>query len=368
MPLSLPGFQRRLLTWFDRNQRDLPWRHNREPYQIWVSEVMLQQTTVAAVIPYFQRFMAAFPTVHDLAAANEQDVLHHWQGLGYYRRAKHLHRAAQILADMKQPIPNDLEVWRELPGVGRYILGAVLSQAFDRRMPIVEANSQRVLCRLFGQTGDPKSSAVQKWLWETAERILPRTRIGDFNQALMELGALVCTPSEPRCGECPLKKNCIAFATDRQGSIPLRTVKRDATTVSEVALIIRKRDQVLLMQRRDDAVRWAGMWEFPRIEQRRSEDSVSAAKRQLRLLKLKAKIGSELLKLRYTVTRFRMTLTAVVAEYTGGRLTPDSYAHGKWICTNELHQYPQSTSQRKLVKHLRNLDVPTRLSPRAARV
>src|SRR5262245_29481523 len=155
---SLPSLRRRLLAWFDKNHRDLPWRRDRDPYRIWVSEVMLQQTTVAAVIPYFERFLAAFPTLADLAAADEQDVLKLWEGLGYYRRARHLHRAArQLAAEHSGALPDDPAVWRELPGVGRYILGAVLSQAFDRRLPIVEANSLRVLCRLFAYADDPRS-------------------------------------------------------------------------------------------------------------------------------------------------------------------------------------------------------------------
>ena len=160
---------------------------------------MLQQTTVAAVIPFFERFLAAFPTLTDLAAANEQEVLRLWAGLGYYRRVRNLHRAAKILHDEHAGnFPNDPDVWSPLPGVGRYILGAVLSQAFDRRLPIVEANSQRVLCRLFGQDGDASREPVKSWLWQTAGDLVPRQRAGDFNQAMMELGATVCTPETPR--------------------------------------------------------------------------------------------------------------------------------------------------------------------------
>src|SRR5437764_13384078 len=186
--------RRRLLAWFDRHRRDLPWRRDRDPYRVWVSEVMLQQTTVAAVVPYFERFLAAFPTVAALAAADEQQVLKLWEGLGYYRRARHLHAAARLLAD-RAALPDDPEVWADLPGVGRYILGAVLSQAFDRKLPIVEANSLRVLARLFGYRGDPREGVGKKWVWAAAEAVLPAKRAGDFNQALMELGALICTPA-----------------------------------------------------------------------------------------------------------------------------------------------------------------------------
>src|SRR5262245_2491734 len=179
---NAPRLRRRLLSWFARHRRDLPWRRDRDPYRIWVSEVMLQQTTVAAVIPYFERFVATFPTVTELAAADEQDVLKLWAGLGYYRRARHLHRAARdLVAAHGGALPDDPDVWRDLPGVGRYILGAVLSQAFDLRLPIVEANTIRVLCRLYGQTGDPASAEVRAWMWERAEELLPQKQVGDFN-------------------------------------------------------------------------------------------------------------------------------------------------------------------------------------------
>ncbi|HEV2947866.1 MAG TPA: A/G-specific adenine glycosylase, partial [Gemmataceae bacterium] len=229
--------QKCLLRWFDRHRRDLPWRANRNPYRIWVSEVMLQQTQAATVLRYFERFIREFPSIKALAAATEQDVLRQWEGMGYYRRARHLHQAArQLSRDHGGRIPNDPEIFGSMPGVGRYILGAVLSQAFDRRLPIVEANSRRVLCRLLGKnsgaaelgwpglslrspgvrskTGASLRSApatrhdAESWLWKAAEELLPMRRVGDFNQALMELGALVCTPDEPRCDSCPFSGFC----------------------------------------------------------------------------------------------------------------------------------------------------------------
>ena len=214
---------RRLLDWFARRRRDLPWRRDRDPYRIWVSEVMLQQTQAATVVPYFERFLQAFPTLADLAAADEQQVLRLWEGLGYYRRARDLLRTARLLAASHGGrFPDDPVALEGLPGLGRYTRNAVLSQAFDRRLPILEANSRRVLCRLFGRTGDPSLAPEQRWLWDAAEALLPSRRVGDFNQALMELGALVCTPDAPRCSECPLADDCVARRLGLQDAIPAR--------------------------------------------------------------------------------------------------------------------------------------------------
>ena len=219
---------RRLLAWFARHRRDFPWRRDRDPYRIWVSEVMLQQTQAATVVPYFERFLQAFPTLAHLAAAEEQDVLRLWEGLGYYRRARDLLRTARLLAATNEGrFPDDLVGLHGLPGLGRYTRNAVLSQAFDLRLPILEANSVRVLARLFGRTGDPRSGPEQRWLWAAAESLLPSRRVGDFNQALMELGALVCTPTAPRCGECPLAADCAARRLGLQAVIPERALRRN---------------------------------------------------------------------------------------------------------------------------------------------
>jgi A/G-specific adenine glycosylase len=347
---SLPGLRRRLLAWFDRNRRDLPWRRDRDPYRIWVSEVMLQQTTVAAVVPYFDRFLAEFPTLADLAAADEQAVLKAWEGLGYYRRARHLHRAARaLISEHGGRLLDDPAVWRELPGVGRYILGAVLSQAFDRRLPIVEANSARVLCRLFAQNGDTGSTAVRRWLWERAEDVLPKRRVGDFNQALMELGALVCTPTAPDCNSCPLKNDCAARKRGLQADIPRKSAAPTPTDVREVAVVVRHGTRVLLVRRPADARRWQNMWEFPRGELSAGETYDAAASRLLTpLTGVEAELGPELATIRHGVTRFRITLVALEAEYRGGKFSSLFYTCGIWARPKELGAYPVSAPQRRL--------------------
>jgi A/G-specific adenine glycosylase len=349
--VPLPALRRKLLTWFDREQRSLPWRANRDPYRIWVSEVMLQQTTVAAVISYFERFLTAFPTLAALAEADEQEVLKLWQGLGYYRRARHLHAAAkQLVLQHNGSLPDDPAVWTELPGVGRYILGAVLSQAFDRRLPIVEANSLRVLSRWFGSRLDPRAGDGKRWVWGAAETVLPRKRTGDFNQAMMELGALICTPDAPNCSGCPVRTECEAHRLGIQHEVPPKLNRAAATGVDEVALIVRDGKRVLLGQNRLDAERWANMWELPRAERQADEDETSAAVRIAKTqLGLTITVGAKIAVVRHTVTRFRITLSALEALQQTGEIDMRYYKQVAWVNATEQHEYPMGTPHRKLL-------------------
>lgn len=316
---------------------------------------MLQQTTVAAVTKYFQRFVRRFPTLKSLARADEQDVLRLWQGLGYYRRARHLHQAAQMLAANGRQLPDNPAVWAELPGVGRYILGAVLSQAFDRRLPIVEANSSRVICRLFARRGDCRTATMQKWLWQKAEDLLPRKRIGDFNQALMELGALICTPAQPACEQCPVRSDCQAFEDGTQTAIPSRTDKKPNEHVHEVAVVVKHGNRVLLAQRSANAPRWASMWEFPQDVVRPGETTRQAAQRCLReSIGVSARLQRELATITYPVTRFRMHLTAFAAVAANRRLVGSKLPQAQWVTGQELGQFPAGTAQRRLMELVRS--------------
>ncbi len=353
-PRTLSNVRKALLAWFDRHRRDLPWRADRDPYRIWVSEVMLQQTTVAAVVPYFERFLAAFPTLAALAAADEQDVLRLWAGLGYYRRARHLHRAARrLVAEHGGALPDDPAVWAGLPGVGRYILGAVLSQAFDRRLPIVEANSLRVLARLFGYRGDPREGPGKRWVWSAAEAVLPGKRVGDFNQAVMELGALVCTPTAPRCKSCPLAKWCEANRLGLQAYIPPPKKIKDVVFVREIGVVVRDRGKVLLCRRPPDATRWQNMWEVPHAEVRDGEPDDEAAVRVAdELTGLAVKPGPEVATIKHGVTRWAITMVCLEAERVGGTFRSDFYAEGRWVKPAEVKDYPASSPQRRLIEEL----------------
>ncbi|HND51459.1 MAG TPA: A/G-specific adenine glycosylase [Pirellulaceae bacterium] len=315
--VELTTARRRLLDWFQRNARDLPWRKSRDPYRVWVSEIMLQQTQVATVIGYFERFMAALPDVRALAAADEQQVLRLWEGLGYYRRARQLHAAAkQIVAEHGGEFPTTYDAVRNLPGIGRYTAGAILSIALDQPQPIVEANTQRLYLRLTADRGSPAEKATQDRLWAFAESILPRRDAGRFNQALMEVGSLVCTPRAPECAECPLADHCKSRAAGMQHEIPTPKRPPKFEDVVEAAVIVRRGDELLVRQC-GPGERWAGLWDFPRFPLVAETD---AAVREELIAKTAALTGAtveideQLAVIKHGVTRFRITLRCFTAR------------------------------------------------------
>lgn len=257
-------FAWRLLAWFDRHGRhDLPWQVDRSLYRVWVSEVMLQQTQVVTVIPYFERFMARFPTVAALAVAPVDDVLHHWSGLGYYARARNLHRAAQrIVAEFGGDVPADIMALQSLPGIGRSTAGAILAQALNQRHPILDGNVRRVLARWAGVEGFPGESAVAARLWQLSEALTPEQRACDYTQAIMDLGATCCTRRRPDCSRCPLSSDCIAHREGRQAVLPQARAPKVRPTRSVHWLIVRAGDDVLLIRRPSRGI-WGGLYGFP---------------------------------------------------------------------------------------------------------
>jgi A/G-specific adenine glycosylase len=340
--------RRRLLSWFGRNARALPWRTSRDPYAIWISEVMLQQTQVATVIPFFERFIRSFPDVAALARADLHDVLRHWEGLGYYRRARDLHQTARILhTEHNGRMPDDPELLRSMPGLGPYTVGAVLSQAYGLRVPILEVNSVRVLTRLLGVRQDPKKTSVRRALWSAAAALLPVKQVGQFNQALMELGALVCTPTSPGCDICPIALHCRARAAGLQEKIPVRARSAEPVQVQEVALVMRRGGEIMLAQRPTEG-RWANLWEFPRTALAPGETHTQAGARLLAELGFQANLGNEIVTLQHAVTRFRITLVCLEAHFRRGQLRNRLYAQAKWLVPQQLRQFPLSSPQRRL--------------------
>jgi A/G-specific adenine glycosylase len=341
-------FRRRLLSWFRRHARDLPWRETRDPYHIWISEIMLQQTQVVTVIGYFHRFLQAFPTIADLACADEDRVLRLWEGLGYYRRARQLHKAAKIIVDEHEGLfPRDIETIRSLPGIGRYTAGAIASIAWDARQPILEANTTRVLARLVAYRDDPTRTAGQKLLWELAESLLPRKNAGAFNQALMELGSEVCAPRQPLCDQCPIEDLCPTNAMGLQDSIPAPKKKTAYEDITEAAVVVRRRDKALLRRCGDDE-RWSGLWDFPRFRIVASQGEALHRELEAKVAELTGlvvKTGRKFATIRHGVTRFRITLFCHEARCVRGRLRGENMS---WVKPEQLWDYPLSVTGRKI--------------------
>jgi A/G-specific adenine glycosylase len=347
------AFRRRLLSWYGKHARVLPWRQGRDAYRIWLSEIMLQQTTVAMATPYFERFVAAFPTVHDLAAADEQRILHMWEGLGYYRRARGLHSAAkQVVAEHDGEFPREVKSLMRLPGVGRYTAGAVASFAYDVPAPIVEVNTLRVLTRLTAYTGEPATTEGQRFVWQTAEDLLPRKGAGQFNYALMELGAIVCKPATPRCEACPVTAHCAAFQQGLQNELPRLAAKPKITACREAAVVVRRNGQVLLRQR-PKGERWEGMWDFPRFELA-SEGPLFVRGELIAKVREQTGVaiepGGVLKTLKHGVTRFRITLDCYDARPAGGRVRSTADRPVRWTPIGKLTHLPLSVSGRKIAE------------------
>jgi A/G-specific adenine glycosylase len=346
---------RSLLAWFESAARELPWRGTTDLYAIWVSEVMLQQTQVATVIPYWTRFLARFPDVIALANAPEQDVLRHWEGLGYYRRARQLHRAAQqIVETHRGQLPITFADLRALPGIGRYTAGAILSIGQDQRLPILEANTIRVLSRITAFQGEASSTAGQKHLWAIAEAILPKQRCGSFNQALMELGSEICTPKSPDCAACPVQRLCDARRLNLVSQIPLISPRVKSTPLTEIAVIVRHRGRVLLRECQTGE-RWAGLWDFPRFaasaDQSLADLSEHICARTRELTGARIQLGSQFATMKHGVTRYRITLHCFAAKLCSGASdsTRKQNNHAaRWLSLDELGTFPLSVTGRKI--------------------
>jgi A/G-specific adenine glycosylase len=257
---------RALCAWFEKSARDLPWRRTRDPYAVWLSEIMLQQTRVDTVVPYFERFLGRYPDAASLAQAKVDDVLSMWSGLGYYRRARELHAAArEVVERYGGALPSEASELKKLPGIGAYTAGAISSIAFGRVEPLVDGNVARVLARVEGIDEDVRGTVGSRRLWATAARLVPREMPGRFNEALMELGATVCTPREPRCDACPLRFACVAAETGRQAELPVVTSRAKVPVVVMVAAVVRHEGEVLFARRAEGGL-FGGLWEPPMVE------------------------------------------------------------------------------------------------------
>lgn len=324
--------RRRLLAWFDAHQRDLPWRCRRDPYAVWLSEVMLQQTQVATVVPYFERFLARFPDVQALADAELADVLSLWRGLGYYSRARNLHRAAQLIAE--RGFPGTAQELRELPGLGRYTAAAVASFAFGEPVAVLDGNVSRVLARLRAIEGPLGSSEPR--LWAEAEALLDRARPGAFNEAMMELGALVCVPGEPRCGECPLEKDCAARASGLARAIPAPKPRPERKRLRMACGVAIARGRVLLARRAEKGL-FGGLWELPS-----AEVDGGPPRESLAAIGLAATSDEPLALVRRTLTHRELTLELYRCRSPRGALA--GFVEQRFVARAELAELGISTA------------------------
>jgi A/G-specific adenine glycosylase len=361
-PKSKTRFRRQLLKWFDANQRDLPWRKKKTPYRIWVSEIMLQQTQVATVIDYYRRFMKRFPNVKSLASAEQEDVLKLWEGLGYYRRARQMHAAAQVVVEQfSGQFPTDFDSVLALPGIGRYTAGAILSISQDQKLPILEGNTIRVFARLLAMRDDPRTTANQKELWAFSESLLPAKRAGDFNQSLMELGSEICKPRSPLCQQCPIASHCPTFANGWHESIPASGKKVKYEDLKEAVVLVGKpsidhANPKFLIRKCVKGERWAGLWDFPRFSVSDSKSNRSVQENLALELKQLTGFAGEIestdVTIKHAVTRFRIKLSCYCLTSRTGRLKSNKMESFKWASLPELAKLPMSVTGRKIADRL----------------
>jgi A/G-specific adenine glycosylase len=329
LPVTLrpPALRRRLLAWYERAHRDLPWRRTADPYSIWISEIMLQQTRAQAVIPYYHKFLARFPGVETLAAASEADVLACWSGLGYYSRARNLRQAARQIVAGGQGFPRDYESIRELAGVGDYTAAAVASIAFGLPHAVLDGNVMRVLTRLLNDSGEISSSVTRLRLRTAAAQLLDRAQPGRFNQAMMELGATLCLPRSPQCPDCPLAAECEGHRLGTATELPVKLRKQDPVKIAATLVLVARGERILLWQRPADAGRMAGFWELPELDQVPG-----------------IRCGAMLGEFRHTITHHHFTFRVALGSLAR---IPNGF---HWVDRHRLDELPVSTIARKALR------------------
>jgi A/G-specific adenine glycosylase len=310
---SAEKFSQQIITWYEKQGRKhLPWQQNKTPYRVWISEIMLQQTQVATVIPYYQRFMESFPTIIDLANADEDNVLHHWTGLGYYARARNLHKSAKIIRDDYQGVfPHKIEDVIALAGIGRSTAGAILSLALKKHHPILDGNVKRVLARCYTIEGHNAQAKFEKSLWPIAEKLTPSQGVEKYNQAMMDIGATVCTRSKPLCEQCPVQSNCFAFASNEQANYPQKKPKK-VTPVKETIMVIARQGDNVLMEKRPPSGIWGGLWCFLEVN---NQNEIQSLLKESNLVINKTTL---LESFRHTFSHFHLDITPVLVDCSQG--------------------------------------------------
>jgi A/G-specific adenine glycosylase len=352
--IDIEFLRKQLVKWYLANHRDLPWRRSKNAYRIWVSEVMLQQTQVNTVLSYYRQFLKTFPNIKKLAGADLQAILKAWEGMGYYARARNLHRAAKVvMQDHNGRIPDTWEAFRSLPGVGDYIAAAVLSMAFDQPHAVVDGNVKRVLARLYKIDAPVNQAGSQNRFKEAADKLLDSQQPGTFNQAVMELGALICKPRNPSCDACPLSPFCRAYKTNRVADFPRRR-KSKATPQYHIAVgVVFKNDRVLITRRKAQGL-LGGLWEFPGGKIRDGESARAACIREIKEeVNLNVKIDRHLAKVKHAYTHFKIVMDVFCCRYISGRVYLRGPVAFRWIRLNEYKNYPFPRANHKFIPLLK---------------
>ncbi len=356
-------FSTRLLRWYRRKGRDLPWRHTRDPYAIWISEIMLQQTQVATVIPYYRQFLRTYPTLRVLASAPLEDILKHWEGLGYYARARHLHQAARLMMErFDGQVPTTYADLYALPGVGRSTAGAIATLAFGQRHPVLDGNVRRVLCRYLGIGEDPKHAEAQ--LWREAERLTPMRSVDLYTHAIMDLGAICCTPKSPHCPDCPVRSSCFGYRHQMQTHLPLHVRHKPIPHYHEVVMVICKQNTVFIQQRPLEGL-LGGLWEFP--SQRISRNDLlgieEETQRMLKVYGVQDRVVLHTLaEIRHAFTHFRTTVHVVVARIISNKNEIWNKRGLQFVSIRKLPDYPFSAVHRKIARQLAQMSVHPKTS------
>lgn len=351
---SRSAFTSRLIHWYSLSARSLPWRGHPDPYAVWVSEIMLQQTRVETVIPYFERWMGLFPTLATLAEADQSQVLNAWEGLGYYSRARNLHRAAQVvMAEHGGSLPSDVHALRRLPGIGAYTAAAIASIAFGKDEAALDGNIRRVLARVFDITAPLGTPDFEKNAAALAAELLPAGHAGDYNQALMDLGASICTPRSPDCANCPVNNLCLAFAGGVQTQRPQRKPRKETPHYQVTAAIIQRNGQIFIARRPQQGL-LAGLWEFPGGKQQPGESLPQALRREIKEeLDAEIEVGAGFGIYQHAYTHFSITLHAFEARLaSGSEPQPLEHSETAWVQPGALAHYPMGKVDRQIARRL----------------
>ena len=346
-----------LLEWYQNNKRDLPWRKTNDPYKIWISEIMLQQTRVDTVIPYYHRFLEAFPTIFDLAGADQQQVLKLWEGLGYYSRGRNLHHAAkQVVHEFDGEVPSTYKEITSLKGVGPYTASAILSIAYQKKYAVVDGNVIRVVARYNGITSDIRKAAAKNAVQEFVDKTVPEDNPGDFNQAVMELGATVCTPSNPGCESCPLQTDCIAWNSAQTDTIPYKSpAKKVPHHHIAVGIIVNEDNEILISLRPQESM-LGGLWEFPGGKQKENEALEETLRRELKEeLDVETEIFEKYRELKHAYSHFKITMHAFWCKITSGEPKPRSSDKLEWVQLNRIDDFPFPKANKSIIGDLLKL-------------